>query len=136
MPHIIVECSENVTHYLKAHDFLKALGHAAIETKVFPIGGTRVRLYSALDCHIADGHDENRFVHIHLRIGAGRSEEVKKLVSRHIFAEAERVLKLLFDKHPIGLSLELSEINETTSFKQNNLHDYVEIRERKARAST
>jgi 5-carboxymethyl-2-hydroxymuconate isomerase len=102
---------------------------AALATGVFPIGGIRTRAYAAEDYVIADGHPENAFVHLSLKVGHGRDLQTRKRACEAIFEAACRYLEPIFEAIPLGISLEMQEIDPVLTFKKNNLHDYVKRRQ-------
>jgi 5-carboxymethyl-2-hydroxymuconate isomerase len=128
VPHIIIECSANVRR-LTDLDALVARVHAtALETGVFPIGGLRTRVAERTTYRIADGDPANAFVHVTLRIGHGRDLATKQRAAAAIFETLCDALQPAFDAAPLGISLDVQEIDPELSFKKNNLHDYVKNR--------
>ncbi len=128
MPHIVIEYSANLRGRLDLPAFLSAVHEAALATGVFSVGGIRTRAYAAEHYMIADGHPDNTFVHIGLRIGPGRDLETRKRACEAIFAAARRHLASLFEALPLGLSLDMQDIDPVLRCRQNNLHDHVERR--------
>ena len=129
MPHLIVEYSANLENKTDIASLLQQLHAVALSTGVFPKGGIRTRAARRDLYVITDGHIDNSFCHVQLRIGHGRSVETRKAASEKIFGAMCDFLKPVFDSTPLGLSLEVVEIVPETSFKQNNLHDYLAVRE-------
>ena len=72
MPHIIVEHSANLNDTHDMAELARQLSDAAMETGIFPLAGIRVRMHPVDVFAMADGHPENSFVAIIVRIGAGR----------------------------------------------------------------
>jgi 5-carboxymethyl-2-hydroxymuconate isomerase len=129
MPHAIIEYSANLDEQLDLPRFLTALRDSALATGVFPIGGVRVRAYRADHYVIADGHADNAFVHIMLRVGHGRDLATRKRACEAIFATACEQLAALYERIPLGISLEMQEVDPVLTCKQNNLHEYVKRRQ-------
>ena len=129
MPHAIIEYSANLEEQLDFPQFLTALRDSALATGVFPIGGVRVRAYRADHYVIADGHPDNAFVHIMLRVGHGRDLATRKRACEAIFATACEQLAALYERIPLGISLEMQEVDQVLTFKRNNLHEYVKRRQ-------
>ena len=75
MPHVVVEFSANLRGRADVPRLLRTVHDAALATGVFPRGGTRTRAEERTDYLIADGHPDNAFVHVTLRIGHGRDLE-------------------------------------------------------------
>ena len=134
MPHILIEYSANLRERVDFPEFLLTLRSAALATGVFPLGGIRIRAYEATHCLIADGHPDNAFVHIMLRVGHGRDLDTRKRACDAIFAAACGHLDSLYQRIPLGISLEMQEIDAVLTCKKNNLHEYVKARQPKAAA--
>jgi 5-carboxymethyl-2-hydroxymuconate isomerase len=128
LPHVLIEYSSNLEDQLNFPSFLTALRDTALDTGVFPIGGIRVRAYRADHYLIADGHPDNGFVHIMLRVGHGRDLDTRKRACDAIFATACQKLQSLYERSPLGISLEMQEVDAVLTCKKNNLHEYVKRR--------
>ena len=135
MPHIVIEYSANLRERVEFPQFLLALRSAALTTGVFPLGGIRIRAYETSHYLIADGHPDNAFVHIVLRVGHGRDLETRKRACDAIFAAACEHLDALYRRIPLGISLEMQEIDAVLTCKKNNLHEYVKARAPQAASS-
>jgi 5-carboxymethyl-2-hydroxymuconate isomerase len=127
--HIIVEHSSNLRAHLDLPGFIRTVHEAALATGIFPIGGLRTRAYESLAYRIADGHADNAFVHLSIRVGHGRDLATRHKACEQIFAAASAQLAPLFEKLPLGLSVEMDELHPELSFKKNNLHEYVKQRQ-------
>lgn len=130
MPHIVIEYSAGLGSRVDLPALLVQVHQAALATGVFPIGGVRTRAYSAENYLIADGHPDNAFVHLTVRVGQGRDLETRNRACKAIFDAACRHLAPVFDTRPLGISIEMLEIDPALSFRQNNLHAYVAQRGR------
>ena len=135
MPHILIEYSANLRDSVAFPEFLLTLREAALKTGVFPLGGIRIRAHEASHCLIADGHPDNAFVHLMLRVGHGRDLETRKRACEAIFAAACEHLDALYRRIPLGISLEMQEIDAVLTCKKNNLHEYVKERAPQAASS-
>lgn len=129
MAHIVIEYSAGLGNRLDLPTFLGAVHQAALSTGVFPVGGIRTRAYEARHYVIADGHPDNAFVHLSLKVGHGRDLETRKRACETIFDATCRHLAPLFETLPLGISLEMQEIDPVLTYKKNNLHDYVKRRQ-------
>lgn len=129
MPHVVIEYSSNLHRRMDVAGFLSAVHEAAVETNVFPVGGIRVRAHEAAHYLIADGHPDNAFVHVVLRVGHGRDLQTRRRAGQAVFAAVCGQLERLYRDSPLGISLEVQEIDPELSFRQNNLHEYVERRQ-------
>lgn len=128
MPHVLIEYSVNLEAKLDFPGFLTELRDTALSTGVFPLGGIRIRAYRADHHVIADGHPDNAFVHIMLRVGHGRTLETRKQACEAIFAKVCERLEGLYERMPLGISLEMQEVDPVLTCKKNNLHEYVKRR--------
>lgn len=129
MAHIVVEYSAGLRDRLDLAAFLAEVHQAALATGVFPIGGIRTRAYEAEHYVIADGHRDNAFVHLSVKVGHGRDLETRKRACEAIFNAACRHLAPLLEELPLGISLEMQEIDPVLTYKKNNLHEYVKRRQ-------
>lgn len=123
MPHFIVEYTANIKDeadipglLAKVHDVLMARSH------IFPIGGIRSRAIELQHYRVADGQEDDAFVHATLKIGAGRSEEDKRDTCDAIFEVMKQHFADLFAKRYLALSLELYEFGGLGTYKHNNIH--------------
>jgi 5-carboxymethyl-2-hydroxymuconate isomerase len=129
MPHIIIEYSANLRGRIGLEPLIERLHATAIGTGVFPLGGTRTRAVERTDYRIADGHPDNGFVHVTMRIGHGRDADTKARAAQAVFDALCEHLAPLFDAAPLGISFEVQEIDPVLNFKKNNLHEYVKARQ-------
>lgn len=123
MPHFIVEYTDNLKEDIKVEQLLKDVHQILIaRNDTFPIGGIRSRAIELTNYRVADGLEDDAFVHATLKIAAGRSEEIKAEVCDAIF----EVIKAHFDetmnKRYLALSMELVEFSDSGTYKQNNIH--------------
>lgn len=128
MPHVLVEYSANLDAQVDFPWFLTTLRNAALATGIFPLGGIRLRAYKADHYVVADGASENAFVAITLRVGHGRDFDTRRSAADAIFATVCQELDGLYNRIPLGISLEMQEIAPTLTYKKNNLHEYVKKR--------
>ena len=129
MAHIVIEYSAGLRERLALPAFLSAVHQAALATGVFPIGGLRTRAYEAQHYVVADGHPDNDFVHLSLKVGHGRDLETRKRACETIFDAICRQLAPIYESRPLAVSLEMQEIDPVLTFKKNNLHEHVKRRQ-------
>jgi 5-carboxymethyl-2-hydroxymuconate isomerase len=123
MPHLIYEYTDNLLPgadipalLLKSNQVLIAQGG------VLPIGGIRSRAICLSEYCVADGTVDDAFVHAVLKIGAGRSEEVKKKIGDDLFKMLSEHFAETAKQRTLALSLEIVEFSEAGTWKQNNIH--------------
>jgi 5-carboxymethyl-2-hydroxymuconate isomerase len=84
---------------------------------------------------VADGDPRNGFVHLTLKLGHGRSIEVRKSAGEKLFAALTEHLNPIFETRPLAISFEMRELDPELSFKKNNLHGGVPTEASTPRAS-
>ena len=123
MPHLIIEYTDNLSPHIQIKELLKKSGEVLSSfPDVYPIGGIRVRAIKVTDYWIADGSEDDAFVHMTLKIGAGRTDKEKKETCDQLFQALQEHMRELFDSRNLALSLELSEFSESGTYKKNNIH--------------
>ena len=124
MPHFILEYTDNLKPEANIPLLLEKINNVLISYHdIFPIGGIRSRAIELRDYRVADGKENDAFVHGMLKIGAGRSEEIKKEVCDELFEVIKDHFQDLFDKRYLALSMELVEFSEAGTYKHNNIHN-------------
>ena len=128
MPHLVIL----YTRQLDAETDMTALCRALADTMlaardeagrpVFPVGGTRVLAYPAAHHAVADGARDYAFAYLNLRMGRGRSEEVRRAAGEALLATARAHFAPLLASRPVGLTLQIDEGPEVYDAKFGNLH--------------
>ena len=125
MPHIQIDYSGNLEPKLDIAALCRALRDAAAETGVFPVAGIRVRATACTHWEIADGNPEHAFLDISVRLRGGRSLEIRKQATAHIFDAAQAYCAELMDSSPFMLSLEMRDIDPELSPKASSIRKYL-----------
>jgi 5-carboxymethyl-2-hydroxymuconate isomerase len=128
MPHLIVEYSANLENQIDVLNLVETIHHAALKSGVFEVAAVRTRASRRDYYVIADGHRDNAFVAIMVRVAPGRPPETRKRLGQEIFDAACDYLKKTYETTPISISLEVQEIDNTAAFRKNNLHEIVKHR--------
>lgn len=127
MPHIVIEYTENLRPEAGIAELLRKTNALLIERRtdagpVFPIGGIRTRAIALSDYCIADGAGDDAFVHVTVKIGAGRDEATKKQAFDALFAMVVDHFADLYARRSLALSMEVVEFSEAGTWKHNNIH--------------
>ncbi|WP_323121357.1 5-carboxymethyl-2-hydroxymuconate Delta-isomerase [Burkholderia alba] len=123
MPHIVVEYTDNLKDDARIPVLLKTINDTLIaQGGVFPTGGIRSRAIELRDYRVADGAEDDAFVHVTLKIGAGRSDTAKKATCDALFDAIKAHFAELYARRYLALSMELTEFSEDGSYKHNNIH--------------
>ena len=125
MAHLIMEYSANLGDDLDIPQLLAALTDAAMATTVFPMAGIRCRAHRCEHYRIADGNPEFGFVHLLVKLGAGRTDEQKQGAAKAIFDALCAALDPIYDRQGLAVSFEMTELPATLKFNHNNLRDYL-----------
>ncbi|MCI4644992.1 MAG: 5-carboxymethyl-2-hydroxymuconate Delta-isomerase [Hyphomonadaceae bacterium] len=126
MAHAIVEWTDNLAD--DGFEVRPVLDLIASEMQsrsngVFPIGGIRVRAIRLTDYVIADGAgDEDAFVNITVKMGAGRTEIFKHAFFSGLFEKLRQHFEPVFARRPFALSMYVEEAAPEASFKANTIH--------------
>ena len=127
MPHIWIECSANLD--LDTRALMRAVQDAAVgDGSLYPLAGARTRAVRVDDYLIADGHPDNAFVHVLLRIGHGRSAAQQAALGERAFQALRDALAPEMARRPLGLSLQVEEADAVLNYKHSNYRDYLAAR--------
>lgn len=129
MPHAWIECSSNIQNEPEARSLKQLVYLAALNAGIFPMGGVRVRRQVIDDYIVGDDHPDNSFIHIVLRIGAGRDLATKKAAADAVFEKVTVHLKPLADRVPLAVAFEVQEMSADLNYKFNNLHEHIKRRQ-------
>ena len=85
MPHFIIEATDNLRSEIDFQPLFVEIHTYLAGTGIFPLGGIRSRVHWVDVYRMADGKEDDAFIHITLKIGAGRSVETLKPVGEQVF---------------------------------------------------
>jgi 5-carboxymethyl-2-hydroxymuconate isomerase len=128
MPHQVIEYSANLDDSLDIGGLVGALHETAVSIDALPTAGIRTRAVRREVFRIADGHPDNTFINVTLRIAEGRPLDVQKATGQKLFDELNRYVAEIYKSRPIALSFEIQEIKPDTRWKQSNIRDYMASR--------
>ncbi len=122
MAHFILEYSTNIKpETLDLQQLFSDLHNAALETGLFPLKGIRSRAYPCDHYRVADGKPQNRFVHLNVLVGAGRSLEQREQAARALFAVYKKHFSNAGAQRDMALSFELRELEPVTKYNRNTI---------------
>ncbi|MEJ8816191.1 5-carboxymethyl-2-hydroxymuconate Delta-isomerase [Variovorax ureilyticus] len=129
MPHLVILYTPNIERETDMGALCRTLADTMLEQRdeagkqVFPTGGTRVLAYPAAHYAVADGKGDYAFVYLNLRMGAGRSDAVKKRAGDAILDRTKRHFEPVFAQRLIGITLNVDESpGQVYDGKHSNLH--------------
>jgi len=126
VPHIVIEYSANLENRIGLAGLVRKAHEAALASGLFEIGGLRTRAVRRDVYLIADAHPDN------VRIGHGRAQAARHKAGEMIFEAVCQHLAPIFADTPLGITLDVAEIDPIASFKRNNMHSIVKARREKA----
>jgi 5-carboxymethyl-2-hydroxymuconate isomerase len=121
MPHLAIQHSLDISP-IQMQVLCDKLHSVLVETKIYPLGGIRVRSLPCPASAIADQHPQNAFVDMVFRIATGRSEADKKKSGELLMQAAEAHFASELASPYFALSLEIIEIDPVFSWKTNSIH--------------
>ncbi|MEX9781485.1 5-carboxymethyl-2-hydroxymuconate Delta-isomerase [Providencia manganoxydans] len=122
MPHFIAECTDNIREQAKLPELFSKVNNALAGTGIFPLGGIRSRSIWLDTWQMADGKHDYAFVHMTLKIGAGRSLEDRQKTGELLFALIKEHFAQLMNDRYLALSFTMEELDPVLNYKQNNIH--------------
>src|SRR5699024_242971 len=122
MPHLYIEYTDNISGEADIAGLLEKVNQTLLgHSDIIPAGGLRTRAIELQDYIVADGTEDDAFVHVTLKLAPGRTDEQKKAVCDNLFQTIMGHFVHIFEKRYIALSMELYEFQNET-YKHNNIH--------------
>lgn len=126
MAHFILEYSSNLdSKNLALYILFEKLHQSAIDTTLFPLAGIRSRAHCCSDYRIADGNPDYAFVHLEVKLGAGRSDAEKSSAAEAFFNTLSQHLDATYQQQGLAISFEMNELPITLKYNKNNLREYL-----------
>lgn len=122
MAHLTIQHSLSLSTRHDMTALCEALRRTMIAQGCFPVGGIRVRAWPTPAEAIADGHPDNAYADMVLRLGAGRSADLKHAAGEALMATAEDFFAQELTSPHFALALEIVEIDAELSWKTNSIH--------------
>lgn len=130
MPHLNIEYSANLAEELDIDALVARIHETALETGIFPLGGVRTRAEARSHYRIANGDPRAGYIHMLVRIGAGRDFDKRRAAGDRIFSALCEFTDELYRSRPLALSFELHEIPPDMAWRKNNLHELLKKEEK------
>ena len=122
MPHFYAECTDNIRDEAALPILFAKINEALAGTGIFPLAGIRSRAIWLDTWQMADGKQDYAFVHMTLKIGAGRSLEDRQKTGEILFSLIKVHFADLMAKRYLALSFTMEELDPVLNYKQNNVH--------------
>ena len=130
MPHFIVEYSENLEKAVSIDDVLDAVHAAAMASGLAALDALRVRAEPRSNYRIADGHCDNAFLGVTIRMAPGRAPEDKHRLIDLVLNAVETSLGDA--ARNVMLAVEYQEVDAEFRVNKNNLRQTIAKRAEKA----
>ena len=125
MAHAIVEYSANLEDKIDVQGLVDKVHDTCIKTGVFPLTGMRTRAARRDRYKIADGNMEACFIHLQVKLGPGREENVKQKAMEKIFETLTSYVEAIYATTPVALSIEIFELPAVLRINKHNLNNYI-----------
>ena len=129
MPHCVILYTPNIEQKTDMTQLCRSLADEMLAVldeagkQVFPTGGTRVLAYPAAHYAVANGKGDYAFVYLNVRMGAGRTDAVKKAAGDRLLARVKEHFAPVFEKELIGITLQIDESpQQVYDAKHSTLH--------------
>ncbi|PKG58409.1 5-carboxymethyl-2-hydroxymuconate isomerase [Shewanella sp. Choline-02u-19] len=114
MPHCVIEYAKPLKHIISVEALVEATHQALIDTGLFEPQAIKTRAHGVE--HFRIGEDEaNTFVHIHMAIMPGRTDEQKALLLERVFESISLITNVVS-----SVTMEIVDINKQHYLKVIN----------------
>lgn len=107
MPHLIIECSENILKLRTPEEIMQNVHDSAESTELFDFGDIKVRINSFQ--HYKVGNTKDDFIHIFGNVMEGRTTAQKSMLTKEIIKN----LKIMFPEVTM-LSMNIRDFEKAT----------------------
>lgn len=125
MPHFIAEYTDNIEAEANLPGLFEKVHVYLGQSGVFPLGGIRSRAQRLNIWRMADGEHDYAFIHITLKVGAGRDLATRKKVADGLFEVITTHFAELQSRRLLALSFEMTELDAELNYKLNNVHAFL-----------
>jgi 5-carboxymethyl-2-hydroxymuconate isomerase len=114
MPHLILEYSKNVGEDVEIEGLMRRLHQTIFSFGLWDISALRTRAEPREKYYIADGDPTHGFVHLLVRIRAGRDDAIKKQIGEALLKAMVEYLAPSFAKRKLAVNAEITEVSPTS----------------------
>ena len=126
MAHLTIQYSYQLDRKYDFMEFTEGLRIVMVKSTIFPVGGIRIRCLSTIFNAIGDGHNDNRYVDLILRMGAGRTKKEKTRIGENLMNYSKIFFEDEIKSEFFALALEILEIEKESSWKFNSIHSRIQ----------
>ena len=111
MPHIILEHSHHVTEWIDPQKLFDPLHHMLSECLPTELSSCKSRCILSDHVVIGDGRIDKAFVHVTLKILAGRSDRIKQQAGEIVISHIKTYFLSQLPRMDISFSVELTDLS-------------------------
>ena len=117
MPHLTLEYSANINQQIQTNELFSELHQALAGLANLKVENCKGRLVRLEEAYIGRGEPHNAFVHLHIRLLAGRSPELKKRIGQHCLSFLESYFAPSAADHQLQITVEIIDVQPEAYFK-------------------
>jgi 5-carboxymethyl-2-hydroxymuconate isomerase len=114
VPHLILEYSRNIDEDVEIDGLMRRVHQTLFSFGLWDISALRTRAEPRDKYFIADGDPTHGFVHLLVRIRAGRDDATKKLIGEALLKAMVDYLGPSFAKRKLAVNAEITEVSSTS----------------------
>lgn len=112
MPHVILECSENIAGQLNVNSLFAEIHSVLAKQLPTELSSCKSRCVVHNMFYLGDGHQSNAFVHMSVKILSGRTDEIKNSLGNQLVILLRDHFQDYPNKSCLQISVEISELNK------------------------
>jgi 5-carboxymethyl-2-hydroxymuconate isomerase len=117
MPHLTLEYTGNLVQQVRAGELLPALHRLLAQVAGIEAGNCKSRLVRLDDYCVGGGETRHAFVHLEIRILAGRAPEVKREIGAQSLAVLEDYFAPSLSEFELQITVEVIDMRRASYFK-------------------
>jgi 5-carboxymethyl-2-hydroxymuconate isomerase len=117
MPHLTLECSSNMEPAIPVKEILLELHQRIAELTGIPVEHFKSRAKRWEEFHVGGGGDDKGFVHLSVRIFAGRPAEIKERIGEAALHDLKRFFRPRSADTEPQMTVEIQEMKRDSYFK-------------------
>jgi 5-carboxymethyl-2-hydroxymuconate isomerase len=120
MPHLTLEYSANLAETPETKTLFAELHAALVEFQPIKLADIKSRAIRCENYHIGAGSPESVFIHLTVKILAGRSIEERRKMSQRMLGLLEKLFAQSLANQPCDITVDICEMERNTYGKKTN----------------
>lgn len=113
MPQMTLEYTQNIIEKSGIHDLLRKSHEVLVECLPTALSDCKSRVYECKDYWVGDGDPDNAFVHVCLKVQAGRTPEILRKTGDRLMQELRNYFSESLEKRKLQITIEIVELSQT-----------------------